>query len=1215
MTDFVSGKAVCIGTKPKQLLLEKGMSKTLRIMKLTAILLFAAAMHVSAKGVGQDKISLSLKNTPLEKVFGEIEAQSGFVFIYKDETVKDKRISIQVSNVTLSQALDECLKGQALSYQIVGKSVAIKAIRKNTDQIGGDPTGTPPFIDVRGRVVNEKGEPVEGVTVTVKGHSKKTLTDKNGEFSMTTVEQDATLVFTHITMESFEVKVSGKTELVINLRTKVSALGDVVVTVSTGYQQLPKERATGSFVHINNELLNRAVGTNVLDRLKGITSGLLNSNTLLRPDDVDRMPSVANRGLNIRGTSTISPNQVNTNPLIVLDNFPYEGDIRNINPNDIESVSILKDAAAASIWGAKSGNGVIVITTKRGKLNQKLRIQFNSNVTVVNKPDLFYDKNFLNSSDYIDVETYLFNQGYFTSDLSNTTNRPGVSPVVEILNRQKSGQISTAEANSQLDALREVDVRNDYDNHVYQKSVNQQYSIGLRGGSNNLLYSLSAGYDKNKNSLVGNGYERIVITSASTYIPVQNLEVSAYINYSQSKTTQNNQFGYGSEFIGGKYGNIFPYARLADDAGSPLSVLKDYRGAYIDSAQKLGFKDWSYKPLNEMKYGDNNSKINSILLRASVKYKIRPYLSAEIQYQNERQMIASRDYRSVQTYYARNLINRFSIYNPTTKSFTYNLPVGGMLNLGNYDWVANSLRGQLNYSQSFGIHTINAIGGMEIRQLKATGFNRQSYGYNDDLGTAAMNLNFNTSYNTNPSGSSTLSSALPTLNGNTTETLNRFVSYYLNAGYSYNERYDVTVSARKDGANLFGVKTNDKITPLWSAGLGWSISKEKFYTFDLIPYLKLRATYGFNGNVYNGSAYVTGNYFNSSLTGAQTIYNIVPGNDQLKWEKIKNINIGLDFSLKKDIIQGTIELYKKEGIDLLETTNAPPQTGFVSVLMNTAKTKTTGVDLTLTSTNINRAFSWKTVLLLSTIKDKLVAYTLPQTSATIQKQATFTDMLNLVGKPLFGIYSYKWAGLDPTNGDPQGYLNGKISKDYTGIVNNFNPDSLVYNGVGRPTVFGSLRNDFFYKGFSLSVNVTFKLGYYFRRPTISLNYQDMLTAYTNDDYSKRWMQPGDEEITNVPSLMYPSNSTRNTFYQYSEILVEKADHIRLQDIRFAYNFNDSKFKKGIVRGIEVYSYLNNLGFLWRANKNNIDPDVINTGSTTHFLPSPFAISFGVQVNL
>jgi TonB-dependent starch-binding outer membrane protein SusC len=175
MTDFVSGKAVCIGTKPKQLLLEKGMSKTLRIMKLTAILLFAAAMHVSAKGGAQDKISLSLKNAPLEKAFGEIEVQSGFVFIYKDETVKDKRISIQISNVTLSQALDECLKGQALSYQIVGKSVAIKAIKKDTDKIGGEPMGTPPFIDVRGRVVNEKGEPVEGVTVMVRGASKKNV--------------------------------------------------------------------------------------------------------------------------------------------------------------------------------------------------------------------------------------------------------------------------------------------------------------------------------------------------------------------------------------------------------------------------------------------------------------------------------------------------------------------------------------------------------------------------------------------------------------------------------------------------------------------------------------------------------------------------------------------------------------------------------------------------------------------------------------------------------------------------------------------------------------------------------------------------------------------------------------------------------------------------------------------------------------------------------
>jgi len=273
MTDFMSGKVPVVGAGLRPSLLKRELNKTLRIMKLAALLLFAAVMQVSAKGLAQEKITLAMTNVSLDKVFDQIEAQTGFVFIYKNGTVKDKRVSINVSNASLTQTLDICLKGQALSYQIVGKSVAIK-----TEKGGAKAPGVgeaPPYIDVRGRVVNEKGDPVEGVTVTVKGSTTKTLTDKNGEFSLATIDKDATLVFTHVSMESFELKVSGRTEIAISLKARIRELSDVVVSVNTGYQEIPKERATGSFVKVDNTLLNRSVSTNILNRLEGVTSGLL----------------------------------------------------------------------------------------------------------------------------------------------------------------------------------------------------------------------------------------------------------------------------------------------------------------------------------------------------------------------------------------------------------------------------------------------------------------------------------------------------------------------------------------------------------------------------------------------------------------------------------------------------------------------------------------------------------------------------------------------------------------------------------------------------------------------------------------------------------------------------------------------------------------------------------------------------------------------------
>jgi len=208
------------------------------------------------------------------------------------------------------------------------------------------------------------------------------------------------------------------------------------VVVQTGYQSLPKERVTGSFVKISPEQLSRKVSPDILSRLDGIANGVY-FNGLTSPPLTSNASTKL--GINIRGQSTLMPGLVSADPLIVVDNFPYEGNINNINPNDVESITILKDAAAASIWGARAGNGVIVITTKKRKPNQKMRVDLTVNTTVGNKPDLSYARNFLSAPDYINAEIYLYNQGLFTSDIANTTTRPALSPVIELLAKRKAG--------------------------------------------------------------------------------------------------------------------------------------------------------------------------------------------------------------------------------------------------------------------------------------------------------------------------------------------------------------------------------------------------------------------------------------------------------------------------------------------------------------------------------------------------------------------------------------------------------------------------------------------------------------------------------------------------------------------------------------------------------------------------------------------------------
>jgi TonB-dependent SusC/RagA subfamily outer membrane receptor len=673
---------------------------------------------------------------------------------------------------------------------------------------------------ISGMVLSAKeGTPLVGATVKAKNNAEGTITDADGRFNLQLSILPDTLIVSRIGyhQEQTAIKSFSENPIIIKLEPSNTQLQEI--TVSTGYQQIPKERATGSFDFIDNKLLNRSVSTDILSRLKGVAGGLLFNTQPYTGITTSPVGSIL--GINIRGQSTVSSN-VNTDPLIVVDNFPYEGDIRNINPNDIESITILKDAAAASIWGARAGNGVIVITTKKGRLNEKMRVEVNANVTIGNKPDVFYDQNFLNSSDFIDMEELLFSNGYFDADIANNSNMPLLSPVVQILAKQRAGILSGAEATAQIDALRKIDVRNDFMKYVYQKSVKQQYSVGISGGGQNIAYQLSVGYDNNRDNLVRNGYNRITINSQNIYKPFKNLEITGAINYSGSTTIQNNQEGYGNISPGGNYQSLYPYARLADDKGNPLPIVKDYSSAYVDSVQNLGFLNWQYSPLDEIKNADNNTTINDLLLRISAKYAITNYLGINIQYEHEKQQINTTVYNNLQTYYTRNLINEFSLYDPSTNSFTYQVPMGGILDLGTYNWDVNNLRGQVYFNKNFnGNNSLNAIAGAEIRQFKTTGYGRTSYGYDDQFGTATTNLDYADYLPVNPAGYN----QIPNPDGSVAGTLNRYISYYANAAYTYKNRYTLSLSGRKDGANIFGAKTNEKITPLWSSGLLCYVSK------------------------------------------------------------------------------------------------------------------------------------------------------------------------------------------------------------------------------------------------------------------------------------------------------------------------------------------------------------------------------------------------------
>lgn len=1181
------------------------------VPRLTLTLIVCISIHVCAcaqQPAGSGSTLTLSGNVTLADIFSAIQAQMDLTVTYEYSVVdRNQKVRVNFRNASLQEVMERILRGMPVGWVLVKGQVFLYenktlASEKKVEEL----------ITLSGSIKDPEGNPVPGATVVIKGSLKGDKSNAEGRFRIEEAPTHGILEISCMGYLGRQFRLEGEKNLPPFVLMPAITQIEPVTVVSTGYQDLPKERSTGSFVFIDSALLQRRVGMNILDRLEGVTSGLLSYKTGTA-GVISNMPTGVSLGLSLRGLSTLSPNKVNPNPLIILDNFPYEGDIRNINPNDIESVTVLKDAASASIWGAKSGNGVIVLSTKKGKYGQKMNISFNTNLTVVNKPDLYYDRNYMQAGDYIEVETILFNKGYFNADINNRNSRPPVSPVVEILARQRDGLISDAEANEQINSLKFNDLRNDLLKYVYQRGVSQQYQMSIRGGIKDFAYYLSLGYDRKKDNLIRNGTNRQTITSSNTYRPVKKLELTAFLNYSQSTVAQNNELGHGRILVGGeKYNLLFPYARLVNNNGSAASVIKDYRANYVDSMRNQGFLDWHYRPLDEIGNAKKHTGIHDLLLRAGVKYEFTSFLNAEVQFQNERQSIVTKDYRSEKMYDTRNLINKFSVYDPIENKFTYNFPRGGMLRFGNYDWTINDLRVNLNYKQKLKDHFITAIAGSEIRELSAEGTERGSIGYLNERGTAATNLNISTLYPVNPVGVATLNSAF-SMSESDLSLLNRFVSYYVNAGYSYKMRYDFTISARKDGANLFGVKTNHRLVPLWSIGMGWDLDQEPFYKLEWMHNLRIRASYGFNGNVYNGSAYLTGTRFTDPLTGAPTIINIVPANEELGWERVKIVNIGTDFSILNSRISGTIEYFRKEGLDLVEQVQNLPQTGAGTVSKNSASTLTKGVDATLSGKIIDGNFNWTSTIISNVLKDKITKYSVNPIQSSSVVSTEPLGLLYVVDKPLQGIFSYKWGGLDPKNGDPLGYHSGGISKNYSAIVSNYHPDSLVFHGSATPTVYGSFRNDFSYKGLNISFNIIYKFGYYFRRPGINLNYQDILNGGMNIDYQKRWKEPGDEHTTDIPSLSYPVNIDRSGFYQYSEILVARGDHVRLQDIRFGYVVPLSRKGRSYFKKMEIYSYMSNIGIIWRNNKYKLDPDMYLI-SKRHDLPDPFSVSLGMQVN-
>jgi len=1041
------------------------------------------------------------------------------------------------------------------------------------------------------------GQAIEGASVSV--DKKHASTDKQGRFTISVDKPTGVLTIKHIGYKEQRVAYENTATLLnIALQTGEKQIEEVEV-VSTGYQKIPKERATGSFEFIDSALFNRKVSTDILSRLEDVVPGMIRDKTGSR----DKYPF-----MNIRGVGTMRTS--NSWPLIVIDGVPFEtglnnfengsywGDYHNINPNDIENITVLKDAAAASIWGARAGNGVIVITTKRGKYGQPIRITVNSNLTVESKPDLYYLPT-MKSSDYVELERELFEKGAYDYKQDDIFNR--FSPVQLLLFKLRKNMLTMDEVELELDRLKGIDSRDQFLKYVYRPAVKQQYNVQLTGGSDKLNYLFSAGYDKNKNGLVFSGYDRLNLKNAVQIRPTKNLEIGTSLSYMSSFFNEKagNGLAYGN-LLGGNY----PYTQLADEQGAPLIVEGVGPSPFFLDTLTVAplLLDWKYRPLEDIVDTDQPIKLKEVIFDINAQYSLPFGLKLAMLYNYRNIQQDMQTWKSGESFEIRGLLNSYADWN--SNPIKWNVPLGGNLYIINTNGQTHQGRSVLSLDRKWGgRHTLSAIAGFEIKDMTTFTYSVNYWGY--DMTTRTHKpIDQITAF---PWANGILGTSRFYVYNVSEEKVNRFTSYFANASYSYLDRYIVSGSARKDASNLFGVKSNNRGKPFTSVGAAWILSKEKFMEdqgiFDL---LKVRSTFGYNGNV-NNQAYsypvmnVAPNTHN--ITGNPYASIASPPNPTLRWETVQMLNLGLDFATRKKYLSGSLEYYVKRPKDLIASALVDPTSGFSSLVVNSASLLIRGVDVNLSSQHIKtKDFVWSSNLVLGYNRNKVGK---SYVSNTVGKNFLSGGKLltPFEGADYHSALAFSWAGLDPNNGKPIGMVAGEKSTDYSAIYNRTQVGDMDNLGTLDPVVFGSFRQMLTYKNLDISFNLSYQLGHKFRRSSFN-SYFFWDSERGHADYARRWQKPGDEQWTNVPSVTYPIDYNTDQFYTYSSALIEPADQIKWRDLQLGYTAPWLKARG--VKNLRLYAYAQNIATIWRANKFGVDPEY---GSN---VPDPFAFSMGIN---
>ena len=1077
------------------------------------------------------------------------------------------------------------------------------------------------MISVSGKVTDVTNHPLEGAAVVLKNDnillSMGTLTDIKGEFRIS-AKAGEVIRISYLGMKSREFTVSAEQPfLKVHLEPEIITLSSTDV-VATGYQNLHKEQTTSAYTKIRTDQLNRQLNRTVQEAIEGQIAGVR----------FTKDPFTGKEVPILRGVGTFSGN-VGYSPLVVIDDIPTDTPLEDINPKDIESVTILKDAAATAIYGVRAANGVIVIVTKKG-LQNGLRINVHTDLFYTFKPNMSRMR-YASTSDLIDLETAFYQSKLADSngnvdDLFASYGEIGgrqtvryYSPLFQLYRDQAKGKLSQQEVNSTLNEWRNRDYLRDFKRYVWQPIISKRYNISVESGNNRSQNYASLQYEDTDERIVTEKTRALNLYLKNTY------QLTPWLKSTIGVNGRYTAVDAVAEQVRNLYADYLKQPRytrlLGTNPYAGFNLAAPINGHILEQiAGNDAFRPYSFNLLESI--AQEHQKQYNLSLRpfANLQVSILKGLQYQSYFQYELNTHNSETFFGKDTYYMRLRHNQLVKQDATTQKFSSELPEGGYYEQEKGQTQHYTFRQQLDFNRTFAeAHNVTALLGFEMRQhYTPRNTKEMQYGY-DEQTLSFPTLNWKDLYNPGVTTYLYGRQSLSLSSNQQSETKHRFISFYSTLGYSYHQKYNLTGSVRVDQADMFGADPKYKYRPLWSVGGSWNLHREDFFYGNVVNLLKLRLTYGVSGNVDQTTTPFLRGRLLTDVRGAYPSQQYLQFNDtdlpnpKLRWEKTETTNLGIDFGMWY-WLSGSIDLYRRYSSDLLVLTELDPTVGAQRRLINNGALLNKGIEVSL---NATRELAKDLQLTVRT--------TFAYNKNTIEKVSSKpTNAVEYARNPLRyykqgddfnSLYAYRYK--ETTNGYPI-YLdengNPNTTFDANGvptIKDIINEDALVRLGTMNPTFNGALSLQLRYKAFELGTMFIYAGGHKLRKDTYSINQE----SETHRDITQRWTAANPTDMPRMsfdyPATLRRTANTVNTLWQFGDNHVVNADYIKWRNVLFSCYIPKNICEKLRLQEAKITAQLNNL-LTWCAAGDDIDPETYHLNSGSRALPVATAAFFGIS---